>query len=345
MTVELLTRPPPQRAWVEQVRPREAEDEQGRVRELDERLDEIEECGCGPVHVVDHEEQGVFAREAGEQPPRCERDVLGVGRSGGEAGGGIELVGERAPTSSGRAASRSSAAGSPSASACQDFAERRVGRFCRRRGSARRRRSPVRGADLRTRCRAASCRRPVRRTPSRGVVAPRLRRARTRRRRHRAPPPGRRAASPGGGRTPPHRDRRPRINHAPSRSLGSDGVPYRPPGAAAETISPGSASSCSRVASSTGAPATSGSPVTTVAGRECRAAQSAQVTREVNGCRDRAERVVVLRDGDAEHRQQARRAERDDARPVAAQRAGRVLQRAVREARDAPLHRRGRRSA
>ena len=62
--------------------------------ELDERLDEVEECGCRPVHVLENEEQRALPREAGQQPARGERGVLGVSGSRREPDGDGELIGQ-----------------------------------------------------------------------------------------------------------------------------------------------------------------------------------------------------------------------------------------------------------
>ena len=62
--------------------------------ELDDRLDEVEECRCGPVHVFDDEEQRPLAREACEQPAGGEGSVLGVRGSRRESDGDRELVGQ-----------------------------------------------------------------------------------------------------------------------------------------------------------------------------------------------------------------------------------------------------------
>ncbi len=64
------------------------------VGKLDDRFDEIEERGCGPVHVFDDEEQRALVREAGEQPAGGEGGVLGLRGSLRESDGDCELVGQ-----------------------------------------------------------------------------------------------------------------------------------------------------------------------------------------------------------------------------------------------------------
>ena len=94
-SVELLAAPPaPVRSEVEQVGTRQAQHEDGGVGKLDDRFDEIEERGWGPVHVFDDEEQRALVREAGEQPAGREGGVLGLRGSLRESDGDCELVGQ-----------------------------------------------------------------------------------------------------------------------------------------------------------------------------------------------------------------------------------------------------------
>ena len=84
----------PVRPDVQQVGTREAEHEHRRAGELDERLDEVEEGGRGPVDVLEDEQQRPLAREAGEQPPRGPGRLLRPCPARAQADGGGEPVGE-----------------------------------------------------------------------------------------------------------------------------------------------------------------------------------------------------------------------------------------------------------
>ena len=97
----------PVRPDLEQVGASEAEHQHGGAHQLDERLHEVEECGRGPVHVVEDEYQGMLQRDAREQPAGRERRVLRARASGREADGDGQLLGER------RAAVRSKALADP----------------------------------------------------------------------------------------------------------------------------------------------------------------------------------------------------------------------------------------
>ena len=126
----------PVRPEVEQVGTREAEHQDGSVGELDERLDEVEERGCGPVHVLENEQQRALPREAGQQPARGERGVLGVRGSRLEPDGDGELIGQLRGRRRSPAGRRSHAAGSPSASS---VSRPRSGSYVASRPSARQR--------------------------------------------------------------------------------------------------------------------------------------------------------------------------------------------------------------
>ena len=120
----------PVRPDVEQVGTSEAEHQHGGAHELDERLHEVEERGRRPVHVVEDEHQGVLQRDAREQPAGRERRVLRARASGREADGDGQLLGEL------RAAVRSEALADPPGDIAagergQHVAERRVRRLPR----------------------------------------------------------------------------------------------------------------------------------------------------------------------------------------------------------------------
>ena len=245
----------PVRPDVEQVGTREAEHQHGSAGELDERLDEVEERGCGPVHVLEDEQQRALQREAGEQPAGRERRVLGVRGSGCEPDGDRELVGEvrrRRSVPSRRGATRR---GRRRRARSAGRGAARTWRPARRRGSGRRPRSPGLAKALDALDREARLAQPRRAEDGDEVRDGRRRpRARTPRRSRRALGRAPRAASRAGGaaarrrhrprRSPtrlPRRGRRPRAGR-PARF------------AAAASTSPASARSWSRAASSTGAP-------------------------------------------------------------------------------------------
>ena len=63
---------------VEQVRPREAEQEdRGASREADHVLEQVEQCGLGPVNVIQHDHERLLATDCFEQLPERPGDFLG----------------------------------------------------------------------------------------------------------------------------------------------------------------------------------------------------------------------------------------------------------------------------
>ena len=70
----------PRRPKLEQVRPRDAEDEQRRIaRPVGDVLDQVEERRLGPLEVVEVDDERTLAGGRLEEPPHRERDVLGGG--------------------------------------------------------------------------------------------------------------------------------------------------------------------------------------------------------------------------------------------------------------------------